>query len=136
MSVSRLPCGCVGELVGGALVVQPCSLQCRNWVVIRKVIDASGMPLDVIMDPEFGSDVPLVHRCPGCGRIHDAHDQVAGSPGGPEEGSVGVCADCGAVFEFTAAGPRLLDPAEYLVVCAVQPEMARLSAAARDRRDA
>jgi hypothetical protein len=127
-----LRCGCWWDVVGDGFVFNPCHLGCPAWAEVRDGITVSGKPLRVVMDPALG-DVPLVYRCPACGKVQDAQTALDGSAAVPAAGDLGVCFDCGELFEFTAEGPRSLGAVEAMRVLASHPDVARAVAAIRAR---
>ena len=133
MSAERLPCGCLWDEVGDTFVFQPCSLDCPQWAHVRDAFDRSGKPLRVVMDPDAPNSVAPVLRCPACGKIQDAHTDVSGGGAVPGVGDLGICFDCGCVFEFAVGDPRVLDAVELLHVLASHPDVARAVEAIRRR---
>jgi hypothetical protein len=135
VSGGRLPCGCIWDVVGEGFVFQPCSLDCANWAAVRDAISGSGKPMRVLMDPGLRGTVPPVHQCPGCGKVQDAHTDISGGGGAvPDEGDVGVCGDCGAVFEFMVGGPVLLDEKHLHWAFESHPALADAVAQIKQRR--
>lgn len=129
----RLPCGCVMDAVGDAMVFQPCSRDCPALAHLLDRVQESGTELRVIQDPELGA-VPLIYRCPGCGQVQDAQDGIGDAAGKtPDPGDLGVCSGCGHVFVFTGGGPVSLDAVELVAVLAADAGLAKVVAVIRGK---